>query len=207
MGPRAREKTARKSLEQGGVLGDVLAARGDAQRDGVRRGGRPQCKGFCRCLRRRLQGTPRPLKLNREPEGGDSRVAPERRGCQAASPSRASIDEMAAVVGRVDADDADREYARPAAGLSIPATHPNPARTRSSEYRLLRRGTGGRARRRAPRAGQLERGEVKRCPLETRLALGLSETAETARALAPPPTLPSESVAHVAGGSLAAPGR
>ena len=43
-GPRARAEDGAQKPEQGGVLGDVLAARGDAQRDGVRRGGRKSAK-------------------------------------------------------------------------------------------------------------------------------------------------------------------
>ena len=121
-------------------------------------------------------------ELNREPDvRGDSQLPPSGEASTAASPSRASIDEMAAVVGRVDADDADfAPLPAPAAGLSIPATHPNAGTDEEQEYRLsLERDRG------VPPAhlarGSWNAGEVKRS-LETRLALGLSETAETARA-------------------------
>ena len=124
-------------------------------------------------------------ELNREPDArGDSQLPPSGEASTAASPSRASIDEMAAVVGRVDADDADfAPLPAPAAGLSIPATHPNAGADEEQEYRLsLERDRGG-----VPPAhlarGSWNAGEVKRS-LETRLALGLSETAETARPFA-----------------------
>ena len=142
-------------------------------------------------------------ELNREPDaGGDSQLPPSGEASTAASPSRASIDEMAAVVGRVDADDADfAPLPAPAAGLSIPATHPDAGADEEQEYRLsLERDPGGVRDPAHLARGSWNAGEAKRS-LETRLALGLSETAETARApsLAPPPTLPSESGARVAG--------
>ena len=57
-------------------------------------------------------------ELNREPDvRGDSQLPPSGEASTAASPSRASIDEMAAVVGRVDADDATAPLPAPAAGL------------------------------------------------------------------------------------------
>ena len=126
-------------------------------------------------------------ELNREPDArGDSQLPPSGETSTTASPSRASIDEMAAVVGRVDADDADfAPLPAPAAGLSIPQRqHPNASTDEEQEYRV---------------SLERDRGSAAKRSLETRLALGLPETAETARALAPPPTTPSESGSHVAG--------
>ena len=153
-------------------------------------------------------------KLNERWEGrealndgdGHRQLPPSREvspAMSAASPSRASIDEMAAVVGRMDVNDADfapLPSGAGGAGGDAAANHPNTSTDEEQEYRLsLERDRGGSH---VPPAhlarSSWNAGEAKRM-LRTRLALGLPETAEAslearrANALASPPTSPTKS--------------
>ena len=194
---RARAlKTARKSLSKAAssAMSSLREAMLSAMASGVVDEKTQRRAAASAPSPRKMKSADDLTELDREPDArGDSQLPPSGETSTAASPSRASIDEMAAV-GRVDADDADfAPLPAPAAGLSIPQRqHPNASTDEEQEYRVsLERDRGGEAKR----------------SLETRLALGLPETAETARALAPTldPTTPSESGAHdagdVAGGS------
>ena len=145
--------------------------------------------------------------------GGHQQLPPSREVSpikSAASPSRASLDEMASVVGRMDVDDADfapLPSGAGGAGGDTAANHPNASTDEEQEYRLsLERDRGGSH---VPPAhlarSSWNAGEAKRM-LQTRLALGLPETAEAslearrANVLASPLTSPTKSGAAVHSG-------
>ena len=126
----------------------------------------------------------------RSREGHHAQLPPSRDASpakSAASPSRASIDEMAAVVGRLDASDADfapLPAAAAAAGGERPANHPNTSTDEDQEYRVsLDRDPGGALPAHLARSSW--NGREAKLMLKTRLELGPPETSEASGARNP----------------------
>ena len=148
-------------------------------------------------------------ELNREPDvRGDSQLPPSGEASTAASPSRASIDEMAAVVGRVDADDADF--------APLPAPRRRTLDSRDPPQRRHGRGAGvplvpgegpGGRSARAPRAGQLERRRGEALTRDEARARAVRKPPKPRERRAAADDVPSESGLTSRAMSPAAPGR